>query len=230
MPIVWLAWVGLCAGSGDARAQSPFYLRVAPETGAITVEHTKQVTIGGGSSSSTSASTGVALAGNVAFGVRLTLPGNWLAGGEFEGVVSSRRKLEGVISPTRSGNAHDVWPGQWDYSDLAGAGGNLILGREVAAGLAEVYLLGGIRRTWTEFGTGATNPATGVPGEDRERLARWPWSIGAGTTLRLKWPVDFRVRYFRSITDWVVADETVRLDYRYATSGVLVSVGIHLFG
>ncbi len=220
---------GLCFGFGDARAQSPFYLRVGAETGTIAVEHTKKVTIGNGSSSSTSSSTGLTLAGNVAAGLRLGLPGNWFAGGEVEGIVFGRRKLEGTISPTRSGNAHDVWPGRWDYSDLAGAGGNIILGRRIAAGLAEVYVLGGVRRTWTEFASGGTNPETGVAGVDRERLGRWPWSIGAGATLRLKWPVDFRVRYFRSLTDWVVADESVRLDYRYATNGVLISLGIHVF-
>ena len=220
----------LCSGIGDARGQSPFYLRVGAEAGRVTVEHTKKVTIDGGSSSSTSSSAGAALAGSVAFGARLDLPGNWLAGGEIEAAVSSRRVLEGVISPTRSGDVHDVWPGRWDYSDLAGAGGNIILGRRVAAGLAEIYVLGGIRRTWTEFASGGTNPETGVAGEDRERLARWPLSFGAGTTLRLKWPVDFRVRYVRSITDWVVADESVRLDYRYRTNGVLVSIGIHVFG
>ena len=226
----WIAVALLCSGIGDARGQSPFYLRVGAEAGTVTVEHTKKVTIEGGSSSSSSSSTGAALAGSVAFGARLGLPGNWLAGGELEAVVSSRRMLEGAISPTRSGDVHDVWPGRWDYSDLAGAGGNLILGRRVAAGLADIYVLGGIRRTWTEFATGGTNPETGVAGEDRERLARWPWSFGAGTTLRLKWPVDFRVRYVRSITDWVVADESVRLDYRYSTHGVLVSIGIHVFG
>ncbi len=47
---------------------------------------------------------------------------------------------------------------------------------------------------------------------------------------RLAWPVDLRVRYFRSCTDWVVTDESVRLDYRYTTNGVLISVGIHVFG
>ena len=229
----WIGWTAvtvLCAGIGDARGQSPFYLRVGAETGKVTVEHTKKVTIGGGSSSSTSASTGAALAGSVAFGARLGLPGSWLVGGELEAVVSSRRVLEGTISPTRSGFVHDVWPGRWDYSDLGGAGGNIILGRRVAAGLADIYVLAGIRRSWTEFATGGTNPETGVAGEDRERLGRRPWSIGAGTTLRLKWPVDFRVRYIRSTTDWVVTDESVRLDYRYATNGVLVSVGIHVFG
>ena len=220
----------LCAGIGDACGQSPFYLRVGAETGSIQVEHTKKVTIGGGFSSSTSSSTGAALAGNVAFGARLGLPGSWLVGGELEAVVSSRRMLEGTISPTRSGDVHDVWPGRWDYSDLGGAGGNIILGRRVAAGLADLYVLAGIRRAWTEFATGGTNPETGVAGEDRERLGRRPWSIGAGTTLRLKWPIDFRVRYIRSTADWVVADESVRLDYRYRTNGVLVSVGIHVFG
>ena len=183
-----VAVVGLCTCVDDARAQSPFYLRVGAEMGTITVEHTRKVTIGDGSSSSTSSSTGLAPAGSVAAGLRLGLPGNWLVGG------------------------------------------NVIVGREIAGGLAEVYVLGGIRRTLTEFATGATNPETGVAGEDRERLGRWPWSIGAGTTLRLKWPVDFRVRYFRSLTEWVVADETVRLDYRYPASGVLISVGIHVFG
>ena len=229
----WIGWIAVtvvCSGMGDARGQSPFYLRVGAEAGQVTVEHTKNVTIGGGSSSSTSSSAGAALGGNVAFGVRLGLPGSWLVGGELEAVVSSRRMLEGTISPTRSGNVHDVWPGRWDYSDRGGAGGNIILGRRAAAGLADIYVLAGIRRNWTEFASGATNPATGVAGEDRERLGRRPWSIGAGTTLRLKWPVDFRVRYIRSITDWVVADESVRLDYRYGTNGVLVSIGIHVFG
>ena len=228
--LIGLVLAVLCSGIGDARGQSPFYLRVGAETGRVTVEHTKKVTIGGGSSSSTSSSTGAALAGNVAFGARLGLPGSWLVGGELEALVSSRRMLEGTISPTRSGDVHDVWPGRWDYSDLWGAGGNIILGRRVAAGLADLYVLAGIRRTWTEFATGGTNPATGVAGEDRERLGRRPWSIGAGTTLHLKWPVDFRVRYIRSTTDWVVADESVRLDYRYSMNGVLVSVGIHVFG
>ena len=228
--LIGLALAVLCSGTGDARGQSPFYLRVGAETGRVTVEHTKKVTIGGGFSSSTSSSTGAALAGNVAFGARLGLPGSWLVGGELEAVVSSRRMLEGTISPTRSGDVHDVWPGRWDYSDLWGAGGNIILGRRVAAGLADLYFLAGIRRAWTEFATGGTNPETGVAGEDRERLGRRPWSIGAGATLRLKWPVDFRVRFIRSNTDWVVADESVRLDYRYSTNGVLVSVGIHVFG
>ena len=59
----------------------------------------------------------------------------------------------------------------------------------------------------------------GWPARTVSASARWPWAIGAGTTLRLKWPVDFRVRYFRSRTDWVVVAENLRLDYRYTASG-----------
>ena len=224
-----LAVATLWIGVGNAYAQSSFFLRLAPEVGRITVEHTKKVTIQGGSSSSTSSSSGLALAGNLSGGLRLNLPGNWLVGGEIEGVVSSRRKLKGTIFPTPNGNVHDVWPGQWDFSNLSGVGGNILLGRRLGDGRSRVYAFSGIRRMWTEFATGATNPATGVAGEDRERLARWPWAIGAGTTLRLKWPVDFRVRYFRSRTDWVVVAENLRLDYRYTASGVLISVGLHVF-
>ena len=83
---------------------------------------------------------------------------------------------------------------------------------------------------WTEFASGGTSPETGTAGEDRERLARWPWTIGAGTTLRLNWPVDFRVRYSRSLTDWVIVQEGVRLDYRYAVGPVFsFSLGVRVF-
>ena len=151
-------------------------------------------------------------------------------GGEIESAVSSRRKLEGTISPTPNGNVHDVWPGQWDFSNLYGAGGNILFGHGLGDGRSRVYVFGGIRRMWTEFASGATNPETGTAGEDRERLARWPWTIGAGSTLHLKWPLDFRVRYSRSLTDWIVVDEGARLDYRYAAGGVVFfSLGVHVF-
>ena len=117
-----LAVASLCIGAGEAHAQSVFFVRLAPEVGRITVEHTKEVTIQGGSSSSTSSSSGLALAGNLSVGLLLELPGSWLVGGEIESAVSSRRKLEGTISPTPNGNVHDVWPGQWDFSDLYGGG------------------------------------------------------------------------------------------------------------
>ena len=225
-----LAVASLCIGVGEAHAQSVFFVRLAPEVGRITVEHTKEVTIQGGSSSSTSSSSGLALAGNLSVGLLLEFPGSWLVGGEIESAISSRRKLEGTISPTPNGNVHDVWPGQWDFSDLYGAGGNILFGRGRGDGRSRVYVFGGIRRMWTEFASGSTNPETGTASEDRERLARWPWAIGAGTTLHLKWPLDFRVRYSRSLTDWIVVDEGARLDYRYAADGVVFfSLGVHVF-
>lgn len=79
---------------------------------------------------------------------------------------------------------------------------------------------------WSEFATGGTNPETGIAGEDRTRLARWPVSVGAGLTLGTRWPADLRVIYTRSATDWVVTQPGLRLDYRYVTSGVALSVGI----
>ena len=78
-----VALAGLCTGVDEARAQSPFYLRLGAEMGTNTVEHTKKVTIGNGYSSSTSSSNGLALAGNVALVLRLCLPGYGLVGGEF---------------------------------------------------------------------------------------------------------------------------------------------------
>ena len=225
-----LAVASLCIGVGEAHAQSVFFVRLAPEVGRITVEHTKEVTIQGGSSSSTSSSSGLALTGNLSVGLLLELPGNWLVGGEVESAVSSRRKLEGTISPTPNGNIHDVWPGQWDFSDLYGAGGNILFGRGLRDGRSQVYVFGGIRRMWTEFASGATNPETGTASEDRERLARWPWAVGAGTTLHLKWPLDFRVRYSRSLTDWIVVDEGVaaRLQVRGGRRCVFLSRGPRL--
>ena len=84
-PIGLVLVSGLSIGAGTANAQSGFYLRVAPEMGRTTVEHTKKVTIQGGSSSSTSSSSGLSLFGNVAAGLRLGLTQNWLVGGEVEG-------------------------------------------------------------------------------------------------------------------------------------------------
>ena len=135
-----IAIASLCVGLGEAQAQSAFFLRLAPEVGWITVEHTKKVTLQEGSSSSTSSSSGLALAGTLSAGLRLNLPGNWLLGGDVEGVVAGRRKLEGTIAPTLTGNIHDIWPGQWNFSDLAGAGGNIIFGRRLGAGRSQVYL------------------------------------------------------------------------------------------
>ena len=211
-----------------AGAQTAVFLRLAPETGVMTVEHTKRVTVQGGSSESASSSSGPLLAANVSAGVRRKFAGNWLAGGEIEGVFSGRIELAGPIVPTPNGNVHDVWPGEWDFRDQYGVGGNVIVGREVGSAGTQVYVFGGVRRMWTEFASGRTNPATGARGETRDRVWRSPWTIGVGTTLDLAWPLDIRVRYFRSRIDRMRVAEGTRIDYEYAASGVAVSAGISL--
>ena len=228
---VWvgaLAAAGFCIAASDAGAQPRFFLRVAPEAGRAAVEHTKTVAIRGGSSSSTSPSSGPALAGSLSAGVLLPLPGGWLVGAEIEGVASGRRRLEGTIPPTPDGNAHDVWPGRWELRDLYGAGGQILLGRGLGDGRPQLYFLGGVRGMRTEFASGWTNPATGTPGEDRRHLDRWPWTIGVGTTLPLTWPVDLRIGYARSVTNWIIVQEGARLDYRYTASALVLSAGIRV--
>lgn len=224
-----LAAAGLCIAASSAGAQSRFFLRAAPEAGRAAVEHTKTVTIRGGSSSSTSSSSGPALAGTLSAGILLPLPGDWLVGAEVEGVASDRRRLEGTIAPTPGGNPHDVWPGRWELRDLYGAGGQILLGRGLGDDRPQLYVLGGVRGMRTEFASGWTNPATGLPGEDRMHLDRWPWTIGAGTILPLRWPVDLRIRYSRSVTNWIIVQENARLDYRYRASVLSLSAGIRAF-
>ena len=209
-------------------AQSGFFLRLAPEASRVTVEHTKKVTIGGGSSTSTSAHSGATLAARMSLGFRSQRPGNWWFGGETEVVVSAQRLIEGTIHPTPNGNPHDVWPGRWEVSDRFALGANLQLGRGIGDGGAQAFLLAGTRRMSSEFATGGTNPETGVAGEDRERLAHWPVVLGVGATLPARWPADVRLQYFRSITGWVISAPDVRLDYDYVISGFGLSVGIGL--
>lgn len=65
-----------------------------------------------------------------------------------------------------------------------------------------------------------------MPGEDREQLRRWPAIIGAGLTLNTRWPLDFRATYSRSLTDWVISQPDLLLDYDYVVSGVTISASI----
>ena len=181
-----MAAAGLCITPGSAGAQYRFFLRAAPEAGRAAVEHTKTVTIRGGSSSSTPPSSGPALAGTLSAGLLLPLPGNCLVGAEIEGVASDRRRPEGTIAPTPGGDPHDVWPGRWELRDLYGAGGQILLGRGPGDDGPQLYSLGGVRGMRTEFASAWTNPATGTPGEDRMHLDRWPWTVGVGTTLPLR--------------------------------------------
>ena len=130
-----IAAASLCVGLGDAHAQSAFFLRLAPEVGRITVEHTKKVTLQGGSSSSTSSSSSLALAG--------TLSGR------------SAPEAAGELAPGRRGGGRRLRPPQdrgHDFPDpdrkhsrhLArpvelqrpgrGRGGNILFGRRLGAG------------------------------------------------------------------------------------------------
>lgn len=208
------------------RGQSGFFVRLAPEVSFVAVEHTKTVTIGGGSSTSTSSSNGFGAAVILTGGFRSSASSGWMLGGEAEAVLPSPRLIKGTIAPTNSGNPHDVWPGRWEFSDKFGLGGTFLAGREVGDGDGRVYLLLGVRRSWGEFATGGTNPETGEAGEDRERLGHWPVTAGIGMTLARRWPVDVRLRYFRSVVDWVISRPGLGLDYDYVVSGLAVSVGI----
>lgn len=220
------ACVACAPGPRPAQAQTGFFIRLAPEVSSVTVEHTKTVTIGGGSSTSTSSANGFGAAVVLTGGLRSSPSAEWVFGGELEAVLPSPRLIEGTIDPTNSGNPHDVWPGRWEFSDKFALGGTVLAGRSVGDGGSRVYLLLGLRRSRGEFATGGTNPETGIAGEDRERLGHWPASGGIGMTLDRRWPVDLRLRYFRSVVDWVISQPDLGLDYRYVVSGLSLSVGI----
>ena len=222
-----LAVLAACVpGAHPIQAQSAFFVRLAPEVSLLAVEHTKKVTIGGGSSSSTSSSSGVGAALVLAGGFHSSPPGGWGFGAELEAVLPSRHLIEGTIDPTDTGNPHDVWPGRWEFKHRFGMGGGLLAGRSLGHGEGRIYLLVGLRWSWGEFATGGTNPDTGIAGEDRARLGHWPATVGVGMTLAGRWPVDARLRYFRSAVDWVISQPDLGLDYAYVVGGLALSVGI----
>ena len=105
-------------------------------------------------------------------------------------------------------------------------GVGLLAGRRLGDGGSRGYVFGGLRRMWTEVATGGVNPANGEAGEDRDTHERRPWTAGAGITLDWKRPVDIRVRYSQSYLDWIISQGSLRLDYRYNTRKVSISVGV----
>lgn len=222
---VWSCLIACVLAPRPTQGQAHFFLRLAPSVSLVTVEHTKEVTIGGGSSSSTSSSSVLAAAAILSSGFRSSPSAGWTVGGELEVIAPMRRRVEGTIHPTPHGNPHDVWPGRWEFSDRFGVGGNLLVGRSLGDGGARAYVLVGVRRSRSEFATGGTNPETGIAGEDRTRLLHWPAVAGIGTTLMARWPVDVRLRYFRSTVDWVISQPDLGLDYGYVVSGFSLSVG-----
>lgn len=226
-PTTLLVCLSLSAAP-PARAQPEVFLRLAPEAGWLSAEHSKRVRAGGGSSESATTASGPTLALNPSLGLRARVLGNLLAGLEFEGVVASRGKTEGTIEPTPNGEPHDVWPGEWDLRDRFGVGVNLLLGIDAGGSSAQGYVFGGIRRMWGEFATSGVNPETGERGERREDRARWPATIGLGVLLDRGWLVDVRLGYSRSLTEWTQEIPGVLLDYGYSASGVTLSAGIGL--
>ncbi len=209
-----------------ARAQSELTLRLAPEAGWLSAEHSKRVTAGGGSSESATTASSPTFAVNPSIGLRTRVLGGLLAGVEFEGVLANRGKIEGTIEPTPNGEPHDVWPGEWDLRDRFGVGVNLLLGLGSGDRSTQGYVFGGIRRMWSEFATSGVNPADGERGERREQRSRRPATVGLGLLLDRGWSVDVRVGYSRSLTEWTVEIPGVLLDYGYSASAVTLSVGV----
>ena len=208
------------------RAQSEMFLRLAPEAGWLSAEHSKRVTVGGGSSESATAASGPTFAINPSIGLRTRVLGGLLAGLEFEGVLAGRGKIEGTIEPTPNGEPHDVWPGEWDLHDRFGVGVNVLLGLGAGGNSTQGYVFGGIRRMWSEFATSGVNPENGERGERREQRARLPATIGLGLLLDRGWLVDVRLGYSRSVTEWTQEIPGVLLDYGYSASAVTLSAGI----
>ena len=210
----------------SVRAQSEMFLRLAPEAGWLSAEHSKRVTVGGGSSESATAASGPTFAINPSIGLRTRVLGGLLAGLEFEGVLAGRGRIEGTIEPTPNGEPHDVWPGEWDLHDRFGVGVNVLLGLGAGGNSTQGYVFGGIRRMWSEFATSGVNPENGERGERREQRARLPATIGLGLLLDRGWLVDVRLGYSRSVTEWTPESPGVLLDYGYSASAVTLSAGI----
>ena len=118
------------------QVQTGFFVRLAPEVSVVAVEHTKTVTIGGGSSTSISSSSGFGTAVILTGGFRSAPSAGWMFGSELEVVVPSPRLIKGTIDPTNSGNPHDVWAGRWEFSDKFGMGAACWSGEARTAGTA----------------------------------------------------------------------------------------------
>lgn len=143
-------------------------------------------------------------------------------------VVPASHLIEGKIEPTNSGQPHDVWPGRWDFEDRFGMGATLRAGWRVGGDGTRIHVQVGTRAMWSEFATGGTNPETGIAGEDRSRLRRWPATLGAGLTLDSRWPLDLGVSYARSSTNWVISLPDLGLDYDYVVASLTLTARVLL--
>ena len=209
---------------GHLHAQSPLFVRVAPEASLSAVRHTKTVTLGG-ESSSTSESNGLGLAADIAAGLRVNSPVGWVFGAAVELTVSAPLAIEGPIHPTSTGEPHDVWAGRWEYSDRFGAGAWVLLGRRVGDRGSELNLTVGARRMWSEVLVDGTNPETGQLSELSTVQGHWPISVGLGTTLHLGRPWDIRLNHLRSDLSWSETLPSPRIDHDTRVRAWSLSVG-----
>lgn len=215
-------------------AQPPVYLRVSPELGLVNVEHTKVLTDASGSSSNTATSVGPDFVVSLSIGYFGEHSNNWVSGGELQFAISSRQSISGSMPATGTGPAA-VGAGTWDYSNRVGAGANLFFGRDLTRRKMRGYVLAGFKRWTTEASSRALHPDLGEF-SDRNVGVRWPWSVGVGVTLLRERRLDFRLRYFRSATDWSVTrpldpetedpnPEMLTWDYKFSGSGIALQVG-----
>lgn len=181
-------------------AQPPIYLRMSPELGLVHIEHTKVLTDASGSASNTATSIGPDFVINLSIGFFGEHSDNWVSGGEVQFAISSRQSIGGSMTATGTGPAA-VGPGTWDYNNRVGAGANLFFGRDLTRRKMRSYLLAGFKRWTTETVSRALHPDFGEF-SDRNVGVRWPWTVGIGVTLLRERRLDFRLRYFQSVTNW----------------------------
>ena len=223
-----MAGACICAAlgySGHLHAQSPFFVRVAPETSLSAVQHTKTVTLGG-SSSSTSESNGIGVAADIAAGLRVMSSARWVFGAAIELTVSAPLAVEGPIHPISIGEPHNVWAGRWEFSDRFGAGAWVLLGRRVGDRGAELNLIVGARRMWSGIFVDGTNPETGQLSELSTTQGHWPISLGLGTTLPLGRPWDVHLHHVRSNLSWSEALPAPRISHDTEVRAWSLSVGL----
>lgn len=206
-------------------AQPTIYLRLLPEISALSIAHTKQVTSGAGSSSSTSSSIGTEVRLNFYAGVLASASGSWQVGGELNGAIAVGTTHEGDIASAGTGD-HAVWPGTWEFFNRMGVGVNLVVARDLRNRNSRGFFFVGVSRWSSDFGSTGIDPATSIATEDRIRMGRWPLTAGIGVTLPFERSLDIRLRYVRSVSDWAVTDDPLQFDYNYAIHGLALSAGI----
>ena len=208
-----------------AHAQSEVLLRLTPEMGWVSAQHSRRVAAGSGWRERAAEASGPTFAATPSLGLRAGVLGNLLAGLEFEGVIGNRGTIGGDIESASNSEGEDG-PDEWSLRDRFGVGVNVLLGVGSGGSSSQAYVFGGIRRMWTDFATGGATPDAGGAGAEGEWRARWPTTIGFGLTLRAGRLIDLRIGHSRGRTAWRAGLPDAPHDYEYATSRVTLSLGI----